>query len=227
MKIIDAHSHIDYITHNIQPGVVGTICSATNKQDWDVLIKHISKDNNIYGAFGIHPWLIDDVSDDFESRLFELLKSDDSYMVGEIGLDKYKPNMDKQIDIFVRQLDIAVKLQRIVFLHCVGAWDKIFHILKKYRKSELPTTVAHDFNGNIDILNRLISNYNFMFSIHRANTKSEIERIENIPINKILVESDGKNNIVLSDIVDKISNIKNDPMASDIIYNNTKRILNK
>ncbi|MBQ2339930.1 MAG: TatD family hydrolase, partial [Bacteroidaceae bacterium] len=46
-----------------------------------------------------------------------------------------------------------------VFLHCVGAWDKILHVLKQYKKSELPIIVIHDFNGSDEILQNIIQNY--------------------------------------------------------------------
>lgn len=222
MKIIDAHSHIDYITHDIQTGVVGTVCCTTNESQWKNLIDLWTKDKNIYSAFGIHPWFINTIQNGFEKRLYELLKLNEKFMVGEIGVDKYKPDMESQIDIFVKQLNVAVELNRTVFLHCVGAWDKILHILKKYKKT--PTIVAHDFNGSIDIMNTLIDNYDVMFSVHRIN-KEDI--ITNIPIDKILVESDAKSDVVLSDVVYKISIIKEQENISDIIYENTQRIISK
>lgn len=225
MKIIDAHSHIDYITHNIQTDVVGTVCCATNEVDWNVLIDKMDADKNIYGAFGIHPWFVSDVDDGFENRLKEILQTNDSFMVGEIGLDKYKPNMDKQIYVFQKQFDIAVNLNRPMFLHCVGAWDKILHVLKQYKKSYLPIIVAHDFNGSDEILQNIIQNYDMFFSIHKIDKDQEINRIQQISINKILVETDAKKDIVLKDIVHKISDIKNEQNADKIIYENTLKVL--
>ena len=77
MKIIDAHSHIEYISHNIQPDVVGTICCATNESDWNNLANIISGDKNVYGAFGVHPWFVDTIKDGFDKRLYDLLKLND------------------------------------------------------------------------------------------------------------------------------------------------------
>lgn len=226
MKIIDAHSHIDYISHEYQNDVVGTVCCATCESEWQKLVEMMSGDKNIWGAFGIHPWFADAVADGFEKRLSLLLQSDDSFMVGEIGLDKYKPNMEKQIEVFVKQLDIAIRFRRTVFLHCVGAWDKILHILKQYKKSELPIIVAHDFNGSIEIMNNLIKNYDILFSIHKIDKDHEINRIARIPSDKILVESDGNKDVCLGAIVNKISGVKNESDIGDIIYKNTLRILN-
>lgn len=225
MKIIDAHSHIDYITHNFQTDVMGTVVCTTNESQWNVLLDMINHDNKIYGAFGIHPWFIEDVKDGFENRLEDLLKTNKAFMVGEIGLDKFKPNMETQIEIFKSQLDIAVKLKRTVWLHCVGAWDKVFHIFKQYNKKDLPLIVVHDFNGSNDILQKLQDNYNVVFSIGKNLMYHENSRIEQIDINKILIETDGKKDVLLKDIMEKISVIKNDKNISNVIYNNTLKVL--
>lgn len=221
MKIIDAHSHLDYISHNFQSDVVGTVCCATKESEWEILVKNISMDQNLYGAFGIHPWFVDTVKDGFDTRLYDLLLMDDSWMVGEIGLDKYKPDMDKQIEVFTKQLDVAVKLHRTVFLHCVCAWDKILHILKQYKLSELPIIVAHDFNGSNEIMDNLIKNYNVFFSFK----KPDLERIQKTPTDKLLIETDAKKEVVLRDLVDKISDIKKENNAGTIIYENTLKVL--
>lgn len=223
MKIIDAHTHIDYITPDFQSDVVGCICCTTNEAEWGDLADLVCRDNRVYGAFGVHPWFVSSVVDGFDTRLENLLKANPQYMVGEIGLDKYKPDIEKQIDVFVKQFDTAIKLKRIVFLHCVGAWDKILHILKQYK--DLPIIVAHDFNGNNDIVQNLLRYENVYFSFGKNALYGKNSRIEQIPLDKILFESDGKKDILLKDIVEQISKIKNEKDISEIIYNNTKRIL--
>ncbi len=226
MKIIDAHSHIDYITHQYQNDVVGTVCCTIDEFQWDILIDMISHSDKIYGAFGVHPWRVNFVDLDFDLRLESLLKTNRDFMVGEIGLDKNKPDMDKQIDVFVRQFDIAVKLKRSVFIHCVGAWDKILHILKQYNKSDLPIIVFHAFNASDDILKHLLMHYdNVYFSYGKNAIYGKNCRIAQIPIDKILVESDGNRDVVLCDIVNKISEIKNDVNASSVIYDNTQKVI--
>ena len=227
MKIIDAHSHIDCITHLNQPEVVGTIVCATNESDWDFLSKTVMDDNCVYGAFGVHPWFVDSISFDFESRLKFLLKNNSRYMVGEIGLDKYKSNMEKQMDVFQKQFDIGVKLKRNMFVHCVGAWDKILYVLKQYKKTELPNIVFHAFNGSDDVIKNLLNNYsnNIFFSFNKNALYARNIRIKQIDANKILVESDGNPDVSLIDIVTKISEIKNNSNISTIIYDNTQKVL--
>ena len=225
MKIIDAHSHIDYITHEKQLDVVGTVCCTTDESQWSILIDMMNQDKNIYGAFGVHPWFVDSVVDGFETRMEQLLNTDSNYMIGEIGLDKYKPNIEKQAEIFAKQFDLAVKLKRTVFLHCVGAWDKILHILKQYKQSDLPIIVAHAFNGNKDVLQQLLKINNIMFSFNKIDMRGEKHCIEQIPNNRILVESDGKQDSGLITLIQLITNIKNDINMPETIFNNTQKVI--
>ena len=225
MKIIDAHTHIDYLTYIYQPDVMAVICSATMESEWQKIIDLIKNDNRVYGAFGIHPWFVNDVIVDWDKHLELLLATDSNYMIGEIGIDKYKPDITKQTECFIKQMDIAIKLKRTVFMHCVGAWDKILYILKQYKQFELPIIVMHGFNENEQILTQLLKYKNIYFSLGKNAVYGKNCRIEQIPINRILIESDGKNDCLLKDIVNQISYIKNDENVANIIYDNTKRIL--
>lgn len=229
MKIIDAHSHIDYISHLFQNDISGTVVCATQESEWKMLIDLCAQDNNVYGAFGIHPWFVDFIRDGFDNNLKGILQNNCKYMVGEIGLDKYKPCMEKQMDVFIKEFNIAVELKRTVFVHCVGAWDKMLHILKQYKKSDLPMIVFHAFDGGIQIIDNLLENYenNVMFSFGKNVVYGRNCNIEHIPLNKILVESDGKQDVPLINVVNKIAEIKKIEDVSDSIYNNTLRIVKK
>ncbi len=227
MKIIDSHTHIDYITCDLQPEVVGCVCCAVVESDWNNIVDLVKQDKRVYGAFGVHPWFVESLKDGFDIRLENLLKTDSDYMVGEIGLDKHKPNMEKQVEVFMTQLDIAVKLKRTVFLHCVGAWDKILHILKQYKQNELPMLVVHNFDENDMILKQLLKYENVFFSISKNVVYDINYRIEQIPINRILIETDAKKDVLLKDVLIRIITIKNDDGVPEIIYNNTLKVLNK
>ena len=227
MKIIDAHTHIDYITCDLQPDVVGCVCCAVGESDWNNIVDLAKQDKRVYGAFGVHPWFVESLKDGYNVRLENLLKTDSSYMLGEIGLDKYKPNMEKQVEVFMVQLDIAVKLKRAVFLHCVGAWDKVLHILKQYKQNELPIIVVHNFDENDTILKQLLKYENLFFSISKNVVYDRKYRIEQIPINRILIETDAKKDVLLKDVLINLIKIKDDKTIPDIIYNNTLRVLNK
>ncbi|MBO7644991.1 MAG: TatD family hydrolase [Alphaproteobacteria bacterium] len=131
------------------------------------------------------------------------------------------------MDVFQKQFDIAIELKRTVFIHCVGAWDKILHILKQYKKSELPIMVFHAFNGGNDIIKNLLKFYenNVFFSFGKNALYDDFWCITRIPDDKILVESDGNTDVNLRVIINKISKIKNNSNMSEVIYNNTQKVL--
>ena len=221
MKIIDAHTHIDYIA----PDVDGAVCCACTESDWQKIIYLMKNDKRVYGAFGVHPWFIDSVQDGFDNRLEKLLLSNSNYMVGEIGLDKYKPDMEKQIEVFMKQFDIAINLKRSVSLHCVGAWDRILHILKQYKQIYLPKIVVHNFNENDAILKQLLKYENIFFSLIKNSVYDRNNRIEQIQLNIILIETDGKPEFSLRDVLMKLVQIKKDKTVPEIIYTNTIGVL--
>ena len=197
------------------------------ESDWNNIVDLAKQDKRVYGAFGVHPWFVESLKDGYSIRLENLLKTDSSYMLGEIGLDKYKTNMEKQVEVFMTQLDIAVKLKRTVFLHCVGVWDKMLHILKQYKQNELPIIVVHNFDENDMILRQLLKYKNVFFSIGKNVVYDRNYRIEQIPMNRILIETDAKKDVLLKDVLINLIKIKDDKTIPDIIYNNTLRVLNK
>ena len=183
MNYTDAHCHI--ITDAPCPDILmGRICNATNQSEWDK-ISAISDDKQ-FACIGIHPWNIESVTSDWQSDLYDRLAQNPLLMVGEIGIDKYHNNITAQEEIFITQLKIASELNRPVHLHCVGAWDKVLHILKG-RRPRAPI-VAHAFGGNAEIMAAL-SEYNTYFSYVARNGRIN-DTAGVATMGKILVESD-------------------------------------
>ena len=78
----------------------------------------------------------------------------------------------------------------------------------------------HDFNANEEILTRLLEYKHVYFSLGKNAVYDRLCRIEEIPNDRILIESDGDKNIILKNLIDKISKNESD------IYNNTLKVLN-
>ncbi len=182
MKYTDAHCHI--FTAPANDEIVGQICNATTVADWEKLTQ--IADGRTRVCIGIHPWHIDSAPADWADRMRKILSSNPQIMVGEIGIDKYHPNIDKQIEIFTRQIEIAIEFGRPVHLHCVGAWNKVLHILKSHHP-RIPI-VAHAFGGNAAIMTTL-AEYNTYFS-YGARGDHVADTAKIAPVDKILVESD-------------------------------------
>ena len=181
MKYTDAHCHIFTAPAD---NITGQVCNATTAADWQKLVQ--IADEHTHVCIGIHPWHIDSAAPDWAEQMRKILLSNPHVMVGEIGIDKYHQNIDPQVDFFARQIEIAIQFNRPVHIHCVGAWDKVLHILKGHRP-RIPI-IAHAFGGNAVIMAGL-AEYNTYFS-YKLQQGCINDTAKIAPVGKILVESD-------------------------------------
>lgn len=154
--------------------------NATSQSDWQQVLDVSERILGVYPCLGIHPWYVDTAVGNWEDELIDLLRSHPLAMVGEIGLDKGRPNYLLQQDIFRRQLQIAADLNRPVHIHCVKAWDEMLEIIGEFRDVKM---LLHRFSGD-EILVQKFRMLNAYFSV--LNDKV----YEVIPDNRLLVESD-------------------------------------
>ncbi|MBO4480795.1 MAG: TatD family hydrolase [Alphaproteobacteria bacterium] len=227
----DAHCHLNPQSEN--PTIDCRIYSSVRPADWkNAIIISENDDDKNFAAIGIHPWYLADVDTNFESQMIEILTEHPNMMVGEIGLDKFHPDIPHQLEIFVAQLKIAAKLRRPIHLHCVGAWDKILHIFKHYEHTLPPVIVAHNFNGSPDLIQQIAERYNVYFSYSVPHDNSQdITRISTTPPDRILVETD---TFDLNDEIDKLDaaisaialiNQSDIDEMSEKIYQNIQRVI--
>lgn len=235
-KYIDAHCHlldapnIDLAISNAhEKGVVAFICAPATPEQWNAIVDLTHKYPFVFGAVGIHPWNVCELPQNWMLDLEKILIDNPKIMVGEIGLDKNRPNIDLQTDVFSRQLKIAHKYNRGVHLHCVGCWDIVMRVLAENKDTLPPFILAHGFSGSTNDVTRLATNFNMYFSYGLRNLrhKNVTARILATPQSRILVESDGVDSTVIPSLISQISEILNmeTDILSDIIYENTKQIL--
>lgn len=228
---IDSHCHLDPDAEN--PEIACRIYNSARATDWEnaLTISERDDDKN-FATIGIHPWYIADAEPGFETTMAEILASHPNMMVGEIGLDKFHPDMDHQIEIFTRQLEIAARFRRPVHLHCVGAWDKILHIFHEHEQNMPPVVLAHAFSGDPHQIQMLADKYNMYFSYGAPNDNHNITtRISATPQNRILTESDTTDAITELSTLDAALNMIADihqldtEEMSEQIYQNIQRVI--
>lgn len=198
-KIIDVHCHL--FDCNL-PDNIGAIVNATNPAEWGAVIECANKSASVFGAIGVHPWCVADLTDGWDVCLRNLLVANSDIMVGEIGLDKHKPDMDLQIDVFSRQLEIAAELGRGVHVHCVSAWDKMFAVLKKCKSKQPPFMLFHRFSGNAGDVARLCADYNAFFSFRDVR-----DVVNDVPRTRVLIETDSDNPAQIVMIDEKVARV--------------------
>ncbi len=139
-------------------------------------------------AIGVYPEYIDMDEDEFNKYVTLMEKCD---AVGEIGLDYhwYKDTKDKQIDLFIRQIEIANKLNKPVIIHAREALGDTYKILKKHPCK----AVLHCYSGSYELAKEFIK-LGYYISIGGPvtfkNAKEPLEVAANIPLDKLLIETD-------------------------------------
>ena len=236
MKYIDAHCHIlsDAQKHKAMScGVGALIINATQPAQWKTVAELARKESCVYGAIGVHPWYVADLPDGWDFELINALVANPGLMVGEIGLDKNRPDFETQESVFCRQLQIAHDLSRVAHIHCVGAWGRMMDIL---RGVELPPAmVLHAFSGSPELVRELVGmGVYFSFGNAIADEKHVKMRasVTAVPENRILVESDAHDCAMpdtIPDTVAEIAHLRGKGVAetANIIYENTMGLLNE
>ena len=233
MKYIDAHCHImsdEYMCAAMARGVGQFIVNGQSPADWKT-VAEIARRDNFYGAIGVHPWSVSELPDDWDARLVDMLSANPKLMIGEIGLDKNRPNMTAQEAVFCRQLQIAHEMERVVQIHMVGAWGRCMEIL---RGGNLPPgMVFHAFPGPGELVGEL-SNMKAYFSFGPGICDEKYIKMRAavgvVPESRILVESDAPDFLspdAVPNTVAEIARIRGVPVKemAEIIYNNTLGII--
>ncbi len=77
--------------------------------------------------------------------------------IGECGLDKNKgAELERQIELFRRHINISEKLELPVIIHCVGRFNELIAIRKEGRYSQ--PWIVHGFRGHSQLALQLVKN---------------------------------------------------------------------
>ncbi len=162
MNFIDSHCHLhdpriisdipSIISRSQNHNIELMVTCATMEDNFE-LTAQLSKSNpSVLPCFGIHPWFIDTVSDQWKTNLVMYLESNRSG-VGETGIDftDKKADQDKQIQIFEYHLSLARDFGRPINIHVRKAWDTFIHIIKRFGKFKVPGLI-HSYSGSADMI---------------------------------------------------------------------------
>lgn len=203
MKIVDSHSHIDDEKFDIDREEVVSLFDE-NKIDFIVdpasdvkssekIVEIVKKFSRVYGAVGIHPHEVEDITDDDLKKIYNLSFSNKIVAIGEIGLDYYYDNSprEKQKEIFRKQLEIAKKRNLPVIIHTREAMQDTFDILSEF-KGDI-TGVMHCYTGSFEMAEKFID-LGFYISISGVvtfkNATNVREMAKKIPLDNLLIETD-------------------------------------
>jgi TatD DNase family protein len=172
---------------------------------------------------GVHPHHASDLDEAQAKELGALAALPEVVAVGECGLDYFRnfSPQDAQRTAFERQLDLAVDLQKPVFLHQRDAHADFVAILREYRE-RLAGGVAHCFTAGIDEarayldLDLHIGITGWICDERRGTHLREVVR--HIPQERLLIETDAPY-LLPRDLHPKPSSRRNEPMYLPHVLN--------
>lgn len=198
--MIDTHAHlnIDKYKHSIDEVIKRANDKGVNQiivigMDLNTSIDAIKIANQYEGVFatvGIHPGFIDNGN---HLDLDYLYKEAKVIAVGEIGLDYYwrQDNKELQREVFIEQIEKAIKLDLPVIIHTRDSFDETYEIVKRY-EGKL-RGVFHCFSSNLVDAKKVLDLGLYIGIDGPVTFKKSVELHEiakEVPLNKILIETD-------------------------------------
>ena len=240
MIFCDSHFHSALLSrfpcNTLDDSYMGICCSLT-PEEFSRTALLIKNKPYFYSCYGVHPLYLSESS---LLYLEELLKNNQINAVGECGYDFYskKTNVKEQMYYFNKQLDLCIYYRKGMIIHNRKGFDELFCNVKEL--SNIPFVIFHGFSFTKDqALSLLKHNVNAYFSFGKTlllNSKKNIDCLNNIPLNRILFETDapfmaGKNRektdyVEIKDVY-KAAGIKMNMELSELcnaIYSNFKSL---
>ncbi len=148
----------------------------------------------IYGAVGVHPSEVEELTEEGIGRLRSLCGHEKVVAVGEIGLDYHypEPAVSVQKEWFERQLVLAGEVKLPVVIHSREAAKDTLDIIRAHHAEEIGG-VVHCFSYTKEMA-RAYLEMDYYFGIGGVitfkNAKKLKEVVQYIPMDRILLETD-------------------------------------
>lgn len=196
--LIDTHCHIsiedyddiDKLIKDNSSIVDYMIVSGCSINTIEESVKIAEKYENVYATIGFHPDQTNLVKkSDFE-LLEKLISSQKVIGIGEIGLDYHyvKDNKKEQIELFEKQIKLAIKNNLPIVIHTRDATKDTIDILKKYNHRG----VIHAFSGSYETAVEFIK-IGYLLGIGGVLTfknSNLYQVVERIGVDSLVLETD-------------------------------------
>ncbi len=229
--LTDTHCHLidsyvppcevpNIITRAKDANVGRIIVSSADPADPEKVIALAEAYNEVYATVGIHPEFAGRTD---TAKIQKYLSHPKVVGVGEVGLDYHYEGFDRnaQIELFMRQLELARAANLPTAIHSRDAWEDTFDILKDVRG------VMHCFTGSYESA-KIMLDRGFFISASGIITFKNGNRLREvfakIPLDRIVIETDapyctpvpyrGKQNepAYVTEVAKVLASVKNIPM---------------
>ncbi len=203
MKFYDAHNHLqdgrfggrqnELLAACEKAGVVRMVVNGACESDWPQVLSLARENKTVLPSFGWHPWYLRERTPDWQKKLEQFLDAVPS-AVGEIGLDRWKPDLSYagQEEAFLAQLRLAAERNVPARIHCLQAWGRLLDLLH-INPRPARGLVLHSFGGPAEMIPafaRLGAYFSFPgYFLHERKLRQR-ETFKKVPADRLLVETD-------------------------------------
>jgi TatD DNase family protein len=202
--LIDSHAHLDMgafdsdrhqvIDRALSADVRLIIAVGTDIRSSMRAVTLAKGYSSIFTSVGVHPHNADNTDQNDLTQVALLATQEKVVAIGETGLDFYRnlSSRQKQIELFKRQLDIAISLDLPVVIHDREAHEELLEILPAFDRNG-SKGVIHCFSGDYNLAKTFID-MGYYISIPGSVTFKNASKMQDVafrvPLNRMLLETD-------------------------------------
>lgn len=204
MRLFETHAHYDdeafgedrdqVLERVYHSGVQRIVNQGASLRGCRDTLKLMEQYPFLYGAIGVHPEECGDMTMEDLAWIEETCKNDKCVAIGEIGLDYYWPEPDREIQKkwFAEQLELARRVKLPVVIHSRDAAADTMEILKAHKAEEIGG-VIHCFSYSKELAREYVK-MGFFIGVGGVVTfKNGVklkEVVQEIPLEHIVLETD-------------------------------------
>lgn len=200
---IDTHAHLfddafdsdrnEVISRIIENNINKVMIVGFSKDTNLKALELASKYNFMYPTIGYHPSEANEINEDDLILLEQQINKNKIYAIGECGLDYYwvKDNKEQQKCLFKAQIELSIKYNLPLVIHCRDAINDVYEILKEYNGRV--RFVMHCYSGSVEMAKEFIKLGGYISlggPVTFKNAKTPKEVALGIPLERLMAETD-------------------------------------
>lgn len=197
VNLLDSRFDPGAVIHQAAEAGVTRLCLiTTHPHEWDAAVNLYTQfPQHLVFTIGVHPHNAKDMTEPDYVRLAELAVSPGCVAIGECGLDfnrNFSPQQT-QLEVFRRQLAIAVTLNKPVYLHERDAFEQQLSCMKDVAFS-LKGGIAHCFTGTAEQMQAYLDLGLYIgvtgWVCDPKRGESLREAVTQLPLERLILETD-------------------------------------
>lgn len=209
VRLYDAHNHLQdarftapekLIAEASGVGVVRMVVNGACEEDWPLVQQLAGKFPQVLPSFGYHPWYLHERTLNWQQHLVAFLDATPASVLGEIGLDRWKPDLPYagQEEAFTWQLRLAAERNIAASIHCLQAWGRMHELL---RDTPRPARgfLLHSYGGPREMvapLAKLGAYFSFPGYFMHERKGRQREAFAAVPLVRLLIETDAPDQLL-------------------------------